>query len=44
MGTFYIDDLAALTVRIYGATGKPIQFFAEKNTVQFTSLREYTKP
>ncbi len=44
VGTFYIDDLAALTVRIYGATGKPIQFFAEKNTVQFTSLREYTKP
>ncbi|MBQ6175539.1 MAG: InlB B-repeat-containing protein [Clostridia bacterium] len=44
VGTFYIDDLAALTVRIYGASGKTIQLFAENNAVQFTSLREYTQP
>ncbi len=42
VGTFYIDDIAALTVRIYGVSGKPIQLFAESNTVTFTSLRQYT--
>ncbi len=44
VGVFYIDGLAALTVRIYGASGKPIQIWAENNTVRFTTLREYTKP
>ena len=44
VGTFYIDGLAALTVRVYGASGKPIRLFAENNAVQFTSLREYTRP
>ena len=44
VGIFYIDGLAALTVRIYGASGKTIQIFAENNTVLFTSLREYTRP
>ena len=44
VGTFYIDGQAALTVRIYGASGKTIQLFAENNTVAFTSLREYTRP
>ena len=39
----YIDGEAALTVRIYGASGKPIMLFAENNTVTFTSLRQYTK-
>ena len=43
MGVFYIDGEAALTVRIYGASGKPIKLFAENNTVTFTSLRQYTK-
>ena len=42
VGVFYIDDVAALTVRIYGASGKPIMLFAENNTVAFTSLRQYT--
>jgi len=42
VGVFYIDGVAALTVRIYGASGKPIMFFAENNTVLFTSLRQYT--
>ena len=44
VGTFYIDGQAALTVRIYGVSGKTIQLFAENNTVTFTSLREYTRP
>ena len=43
VGVFYIDGEAALTVRIYGASGKPIKLFAENNTVTFTSLRQYTK-
>ena len=44
VGVFYIDGQAALTVRIYGASGKTIQLFAENNTVTFTSLRQYTRP
>jgi len=43
VGVFYIDGVAALTVRIYGASGKAIKLFAENNTVTFTSLRQYTK-
>ena len=43
-GVFYIDGQAALTVRLYGASGKTIQLFAENNTVLFSSLREYTRP
>ena len=42
VGIFYIDGLAALTVRLYGASGKTIKVFAEGNTVLFSSLREYT--
>ena len=44
VGIFYIDGIAALTVRLYGASGKTIQIFAENNSVLFTSLREYTRP
>ena len=43
-GVFYIDGQAALTVRLYGASGKTIQLFAENNSVLFSSLREYTRP
>ena len=43
VGVFYIDGMAALTVRIYGASGKPIKLFAENNAVLFTSLRLYTR-
>ena len=43
VGVFYVDGEAALTVRIYGASGKPIMLFAENNTVTFTSLRQYTR-
>lgn len=42
VGVFYVDGMAALTVRIYGVTGKPIRLFAENNTVVFSCLREYT--
>jgi len=44
VGEFYIDGYAALTVRIYGVSGKPVRLFAESSTVSFTSLREYTMP
>lgn len=41
VGTFYLDDVA-ITVRLYGVTGKPIQFFTENNQVELYSLRQYT--
>ena len=44
VGVFYLDGQAALTVRLYGVSGKSIQLFAENNEVLFTSLRQYTKP
>ena len=43
VGVFYIDGIAALTVRIYGASGKPVMLFTENNSVLFTSLRQYTR-
>ncbi len=42
-GIFYIDDIAALTVRLYGVSGKPVKLFAENNSVIFSSLRQYTR-
>ena len=42
VGIFYLDD-AALTVRVYGVSGKTIRLYAENNTVTFTELREYTR-
>ena len=42
VGVFFIDGMASLTVRLYGVSGKPIKLFAEGNTVEFTSLRQYT--
>ena len=44
VGIFYIDGVNSLTVRLYGASGKNIEIFAENNSVLFTSLREYTRP
>ena len=43
VGIFWLEDEAALTVRVYGASGKPIRLFAENNTIEFTELREYTR-
>ena len=42
VGVFYIDGQAALTVRLYGVSGKPIRLFAENNKVTFNDLMEYT--
>lgn len=42
VGIFYIDGMAALTVRLYGVSGKPIRLFAENNAVLFSSLRQYS--
>lgn len=44
VGIFYIDGMASLTVRLYGVSGKPVQLFAENNSVLFSSLRQYTRP
>ena len=43
VGVFYLDDIASLTVRLYGISGKTIRLFAENNSVAFTELREYTR-
>lgn len=43
VGMFYLDGQMALTIRVYGTTGKTIRFFAEDNTVLFSSLRQYTR-
>lgn len=43
VGIFYVDGVAALTVRLYGVSGKPVMLFAENNTVEFTELREFTR-
>lgn len=42
VGVFYIDGHAALTVRLYGVSGKPIRLFAENNSISFTDLKEFT--
>ncbi|MBR6707514.1 MAG: hypothetical protein IKI84_12695 [Clostridia bacterium] len=42
VGIFYLDG-AALTVRVYGVSGKTIRLYAESNTVTFAELREYTR-
>lgn len=44
VGTFYVDGLAALTVRLYGVSGKAVRLFAENNTVEWKALMEYTMP
>ena len=43
MGVFYVDGLAALTVRLYGVTGRPVRLFAENNTVTLSNLKLYTR-
>ena len=42
VGVFYVDGVAALTVRLYGVSGKSIRLFAENNSVTFSELAEYT--
>ncbi len=43
VGIFYIDGQAALTLRLYGVSGKPISLFAENCEVTFTELKQLTK-
>ena len=42
VGIFYLDDIASLTVRLYGVSGKAINLFAENNKVLFSNLQEFT--
>ncbi len=42
VGILYLGEEAALTVRVYGVSGKSIRLFAENNSVTFSDLREYT--
>lgn len=41
-GVFYIDGIAALSVRLYGVSGRQIRLFVEKGSVEFTDLVQYT--
>lgn len=43
IGTFYLDGQTALTVRLYGTTGKNICLFAENGGVTFTALEQFTR-
>ena len=43
VGIFYLDGLAALTVRLYGVAGRPVRLFAENNSVAVSDLRQYTR-
>ena len=38
-----LDGIAALTVRLYGVTGKAMRLFAENNTVTLSELKLYTR-
>ena len=44
VGTFYVGDAAALTVRLYGSTGKPIRLFTNGVDATFTALQQFTTP
>ena len=43
VGILYLDGLAALTVRVYGVSGRPVRLFAENNSVTVSDLRLYTR-
>lgn len=42
VGVFYIDGKVALTVRLYGCTGKNVKLFASNNNVTLSSVTIYT--
>lgn len=42
IGVFYFDGQIALTVRIYGVSGKAVRLFAKNNNVSFENLKQYT--
>lgn len=43
VGVFYIDDMAALTVRLYRVSDKPLRLFAGQNQVTFSDLAVWTE-
>ena len=43
VGIFYLDDITAFTVRLYGVTDKPLFLFAEDVMVSFSDLEMYTR-
>ena len=43
VGIFYIDDLAAFTVRLYGVNDKPLLLFSQDNTAVFSDLKMYQR-
>ena len=42
IGVFYFDGQIALTVRIYGVSGKAVRLYAKNNNVSFENLKQYT--
>lgn len=42
VGVMYLDGQIALTVRVYGVSGKAVMLYAEENTVSFTNLKQFT--
>lgn len=42
VGVMYLNGQIALTVRIYGASGKAVKLFAKNNTVKFENFKQFT--
>ena len=42
IGVLYVDGQAAFTVRLYGVSGKNVMLWADKGSVSFTDLKQYT--
>ncbi len=42
-GVFYIDKIAALTVRLHGVTGKNVYLYTKNDSVKFSGMEIYRK-
>ncbi|MDE7453801.1 MAG: hypothetical protein K2N22_05270 [Clostridia bacterium] len=42
VGVMYLNGQIALTVRIYGASGKAVKLFSKNNSVKFENLKQFT--
>ncbi len=42
VGTLYVEGQNALTVRLYGVSGKNVMLFADGGTATFSELKQYT--
>ena len=42
VGILYLDGQAALTVRIYGVSGRAVKLYSEDGGVTFTDLKQFT--